>query len=43
MHVLILITSPKTKSVGSTPGMKLTVETSELFSQRIKKIVPNRC
>lgn len=39
MHVLILVVSDERKKVGSTVGMKLSVETSELLTYRMEKCV----
>jgi diphosphomevalonate decarboxylase len=41
LHALILVVSDAQKDIGSTVGMQETVETSELFQQRIN-LVPKR-
>lgn len=40
MHVLILVVSDARKKVGSTVGMRLSIETSELLKHRIGVCVP---
>lgn len=40
MHVLILVVSDERKKVGSTVGMRLSIETSELLRHRIDVSVP---
>ncbi|KAJ3275493.1 diphosphomevalonate decarboxylase [Terramyces sp. JEL0728] len=42
MEALILVVSDARKDTGSTEGMQLTVETSELLKHRIEKVVPQR-
>lgn len=42
MHALILVASDKKKDTSSTAGMQHTVQTSTLFEQRIKHVVPDR-
>nr|CAG4649578.1 EOG090X0AX4 [Scapholeberis mucronata] len=39
---LVAVVSSNSKSVGSTEGMKRSVETSKLLESRVKHIVPNR-
>lgn len=42
LQALILVVSDKKKTVSSTAGMQTTVETSELFAERVRRIVPKR-
>ncbi|KAJ2382987.1 diphosphomevalonate decarboxylase, partial [Coemansia sp. RSA 2559] len=42
LQALILIVSDKKKTVSSTSGMQTTVETSELFAERVRSVVPKR-
>nr|CAG4648141.1 EOG090X0AX4 [Moina brachiata] len=43
MRCLVAVVSSKTKAVGSTIGMKLSVETSPLLMHRVSQVVPERC
>lgn len=40
MHVLILVVSDERKKVGSTVGMRLAIENSELLKYRVSNCVP---
>eukprot|EP01090_Pellita_catalonica_P006478 TRINITY_DN16706_c0_g1_i1.p1 TRINITY_DN16706_c0_g1~~TRINITY_DN16706_c0_g1_i1.p1 ORF type:complete len:427 (+),score=52.48 TRINITY_DN16706_c0_g1_i1:192-1283(+) len=42
LQILICVVSHKKKSMSSTKGMQLSVQTSELLQHRIQKIVPER-
>ena len=42
IKVLILVVSDAKKDVGSSEGMQESVETSELFVERVKNVVPQR-
>ncbi|KAJ2662639.1 diphosphomevalonate decarboxylase [Coemansia sp. RSA 1200] len=42
LQALILVVSDKKKTVSSTAGMQTTVETSELFGERVHSVVPRR-
>ncbi|KAJ2550528.1 diphosphomevalonate decarboxylase [Coemansia sp. RSA 1933] len=42
LQALILVVSDKKKTVSSTAGMQTTVETSELFAERVRSVVPQR-
>ena len=42
MQVLVLVVSAQKKGVSSTVGMKRTVETSELFAERVKLVEEKR-
>ncbi|KAJ2725734.1 diphosphomevalonate decarboxylase [Coemansia sp. Benny D115] len=42
LQALVLVASDRKKTVSSTAGMQTTVETSELFAQRVKTVVPER-
>lgn len=42
LRVFIVVTSKKQKDIGSTGGMKNTMETSSLLQHRVTEIVPHR-
>ncbi|VDK19438.1 unnamed protein product, partial [Anisakis simplex] len=42
LRALILVTSSKSKHIGSTKGMQRSVETSQLLKYRVEEIVPKR-
>uniref|UniRef100_A0A1I7Y744 Diphosphomevalonate decarboxylase n=1 Tax=Steinernema glaseri TaxID=37863 RepID=A0A1I7Y744_9BILA len=42
LRAIILVTSEKEKAVGSSVGMRLTVQTSELLKYRVSHVVPER-
>ncbi|KAJ2700848.1 diphosphomevalonate decarboxylase [Coemansia sp. IMI 203386] len=42
LQALILVASDKKKAISSTAGMQTTVETSSLFSERVRTVVPQR-
>ncbi|PVU92650.1 hypothetical protein BB561_003701 [Smittium simulii] len=42
MHALVLVVSDDKKGTSSTSGMSTTVNTSTLFAERVKSIVPKR-
>ncbi|KAJ2445335.1 diphosphomevalonate decarboxylase [Coemansia sp. RSA 2337] len=42
LQALILVASDKKKAISSTAGMQTTVETSELFAERVRSVVPKR-
>ncbi|KAJ2005684.1 diphosphomevalonate decarboxylase, partial [Coemansia thaxteri] len=42
LQALILVASDKKKAISSTAGMQTTVETSELFAERVRTVVPKR-
>ncbi|KAJ1663845.1 diphosphomevalonate decarboxylase [Coemansia sp. RSA 1813] len=42
LQALILVVSETKKTVPSTAGMQTTVETSELFGERVRSVVPKR-
>ncbi|KAJ2746747.1 diphosphomevalonate decarboxylase [Coemansia sp. BCRC 34301] len=42
LQALILVASDKKKVISSTAGMQTTVETSDLFSERVRSVVPKR-
>lgn len=42
LRCLVAVVSNRSKAVGSTEGMKRTVETSRLLEYRVKHIVPER-
>ncbi|KAI9503357.1 diphosphomevalonate decarboxylase [Coemansia spiralis] len=42
LQALILIVSEKKKTISSTAGMQTTVETSDLFAERVRNVVPKR-
>ncbi|KAJ1948742.1 diphosphomevalonate decarboxylase [Linderina macrospora] len=42
LQALILVVSDKKKAVSSTAGMQTTVETSALFAERVRSVVPAR-
>ncbi|KAK0424221.1 hypothetical protein QR680_008554 [Steinernema hermaphroditum] len=42
LRAIILVTSEKEKAVGSSTGMRFTVETSELLKYRVSHVVPER-
>ncbi|KAJ2781405.1 diphosphomevalonate decarboxylase [Coemansia javaensis] len=42
MQALVLVVSDQKKAVSSTAGMQTTVETSALFAERVRTVVPAR-
>ncbi|KAJ2785501.1 diphosphomevalonate decarboxylase [Coemansia interrupta] len=42
LQALILVASDKKKAISSTAGMQTTVETSSLFAERVRTVVPQR-
>ncbi|KAJ1733505.1 diphosphomevalonate decarboxylase [Coemansia biformis] len=42
LQALILVVSDQKKKISSTTGMQTTVETSELFAERVRTVVPKR-
>ncbi|KAJ2842032.1 diphosphomevalonate decarboxylase, partial [Coemansia brasiliensis] len=42
LQALILVVSDQKKAISSTAGMQTTVETSRLFAERVKTVVPQR-
>ncbi|KAJ1891316.1 diphosphomevalonate decarboxylase, partial [Kickxella alabastrina] len=42
LQALILVASDKKKAISSTAGMQTTVETSALFAERVRTVVPQR-
>ncbi|KAJ2633474.1 diphosphomevalonate decarboxylase [Coemansia sp. RSA 1290] len=42
LQALILVVSDQKKAISSTAGMQTTVETSRLFAERVKAVVPQR-
>ncbi|KAJ2162735.1 diphosphomevalonate decarboxylase [Coemansia sp. RSA 552] len=42
LQALILVVSDQKKAISSTAGMQTTVETSALFAERVRNVVPQR-
>ncbi|KAJ1645205.1 diphosphomevalonate decarboxylase [Coemansia asiatica] len=42
LQALILVASDRKKAISSTAGMQTTVETSSLFAERVRTVVPQR-
>ncbi|KAJ2882931.1 diphosphomevalonate decarboxylase, partial [Coemansia aciculifera] len=42
LQALVLVASDKKKAISSTAGMQTTVETSALFAERVRSVVPKR-
>ncbi|KAJ2337683.1 diphosphomevalonate decarboxylase [Coemansia sp. RSA 2681] len=42
LQALVLVASDKKKAISSTAGMQTTVETSDLFAERVRAVVPAR-
>ena len=42
LRCLVAVVSNKSKSIGSTEGMRRSVETSRLLEHRVKNVVPDR-
>ncbi|KAJ1834819.1 diphosphomevalonate decarboxylase [Coemansia sp. RSA 2711] len=42
LQALVLVVSDQKKAISSTAGMQTTVETSQLFAERVRTVVPQR-